>query len=196
MKDVLNLMPAAILRRQLIRRRTVQWCAVLAVVLSTLWVANRFEVRKYRTLRQQLEAIAREGVPAQNMLREITTMRKQVNDLQYHEVVAHELEEQRQVLPVLGLVSQAARWSKGRLRVTDLRAGELQTVEAPTDGGKAHTGVTGVTLVGVALDSPTVAEFLEALVASRLFGDVKLIKSNEQKTGDFAMYDYEVHCDL
>ena len=53
-----------------------------------------------------------------------------------------------------------------------------------------------MTLVGVSLDSPTVAEFHDALLRSGLFADVKLIKSNERQETGLALYDYEVSCEL
>jgi hypothetical protein len=48
----------------------------------------------------------------------------------------------------------------------------------------------------VSLDSPTVAEFHDTLLQSGLFGDVKLIKSNEREESGLALYDYEVCCEL
>ena len=63
------------------------------------------------------------------MLHEITNMRQQIQQLQQHEAVAQELEHQRQVLPLLGIVSKAARQTNGKLRVLDCRAVELQVAE-------------------------------------------------------------------
>ena len=53
-----------------------------------------------------------------------------------------------------------------------------------------------MTLVGVALDSPTVAEFHDGLLRSGLFADVKLIKSNERNQVGHELYDYEVRCEF
>jgi hypothetical protein len=82
------------------------------------------------------------------------------------------------------------------LRVLELECEELQSTSV-NDGDRADKGVPGsVKLVGVALDSPAVAEFHDNLVRSGMFADVKLIKSNERKTGSLALCDYEVSCEL
>ena len=196
MKLVVNLLPPFLRRRQLARRRAVQWGTVLGAVLLAMWCGRWIELREYRVLCQQLEAASREGRPAQLMLREITTMRKQIDDLQVYEAIAQDLDHQRQVLPVLGLVSRAARFGDGMLRVLELDCEELQAISVSDDDreGKAVPGT--VKLVGVALHSPAVAEFHDKLVQSGMFADVKLIKSNERKTGSLALYDYEVSCEL
>jgi Fimbrial assembly protein (PilN) len=72
----------------------------------------------------------------------------------------------------------------------------LQAGRTKNEPGKepAHGGT--VTLIGVSLDSPTVAEFHDTLERSGLFAEVKLIKSNSRKENDTSLYDYEVCCEL
>jgi Tfp pilus assembly protein PilN len=196
MKTAINLLPPVYRRQRLTRRRVIQWSLVLCVVLSAICAARWSKVREYERLSQQLGAVSREGRPAQAMLHEITDMRAQIQQLQRHQTIAHELEQQRQVLALLGAVSGAARQTNGRLRVVDCRVVDLQaTGVVPPSGGEASQAGT-VTLVGVALDSPTVAEFHDGLLQSGLFTDVKLIKSNERDEVGTALYDYEVRCEL
>lgn len=199
MKLVVNLLPPSYRRKHLLRRRAMQWGAALAAVLLVVWCGRWFEMREYNVLRLQLEAASREAQPAQVMLREITEMRKQIDELQEYEAVAQELEYQRQVLPVLGIVSRSARFSDGKLQVTQLAAEELQSL-APSSADAAprdeKSTPGSIKLVGVALDNPAVAEFQERLVKSGMFADVKLIKSNERKNGVVALCDYEVSCEL
>jgi len=197
MKTVINLLPPAYRRQRLVRRRAIQWTVGLVVTLSAIAVARWYKGREYHALQQQLAAVAREGQPAQAMFRDIIAMRAQIERLQQHQTIAQELEQQRQVLTLLGAVSQAARSTEGRLRVVDCRVVDLQaTVIAENRGeGAVHPGT--VTLIGVALDSPTVAEFHEGLMRSGLFADVKLlIKSNEHDQLGPELYDYEVRCEL
>jgi hypothetical protein len=196
MKTAINMLPPAYRRGCLLRRRAIQWGAVICVVLVGAWGARWWKLREYYELNQQLEAVAREGRPAQVKLQEITEMRLQLRQLQQHEDVAKELQQQRQVLAVLGVVSQAAQQSGGRLRVTDFKVADLQSlrVENPHGTELAHCGT--VTLIGVSLDSPTVAEFHDTLERSGLFANVKLIKSNVRKDNELSLYDYEVCCEL
>jgi Tfp pilus assembly protein PilN len=180
----------------MLRRRAIQWSVVLCIVLAASWGARWWKLREYHELSQQLEAVAREGRPAQVKLQEITVMRQQLGQLQQHEDVAQELQQQRQVLAVLGVVSQAAEQSGGRLRVTDFKITDLQAARTTTEPGKEPTHGGTVTLIGVSLDSPAVAEFHDTLERSGLFAEVKLVKSNTRKESDTSLCDYELSCEL
>jgi Tfp pilus assembly protein PilN len=196
MKTAINLLPISLRRQTLVRRRSVQWCTVLCVVMLSIWGARWFKMRELRVLNQQLEAVSREGRPAQAMLQEVTEMRRQIQMLQHHESVARELERQRHVISLLGLVSRAAAQSAGKLRVTKLQAVDMQSSYADSASKAGQTLSGTVTLTGLSLDSPAVAEFHDALLKSGLFVDVRLIKSNEQTLSGVRLYDYEVSCEL
>jgi hypothetical protein len=196
MKTAINLLPPVYRRQRLVRRRVIQWAVVLVAALSTIGAARWYKVREYHALERQLAAAVREGRPAQAMLREITGMRKQVDKLQQHQTIAQELEQQRQVLVLLGAVSNSARRTAGKLRVTDCRVVDLQATEVAENHTSDAAQSGTVTLVGVALDSPTVAEFHDGLLRSGLFADVKLIKSNERHEFGSPLCDYEVRCEL
>ena len=181
MKTAINLLPPVYRRQRLVRRRVIQWSVVLVAALSTIGAACWYKDHEYRVLQRQLAAVARESRPAQTMLREIDPMRKQIEKLQQHQSIAQELEQQRQVLALLGVVSQAARQTAGSPARRRLSRRRLAGHRSRRESGRRHACIAGtVTLVGVALDSPTVAEFHDGLMRSGLFADVKLIKSNER----------------
>lgn len=196
MKTAINLLPPVYRRQRLVRRRVIQWSVVLVAALSAIGAARWYKVHEFHALERQLAAVTREGRPAQTMLRDITRMRAQIERLQHHQTIAQELEHQRQVLAMLAAVSGAAKRTDGRLRVVDCQVVDLQATEVAENRseGALHPGT--VTLVGVALDSPTVAEFHDGLLRSGLFADVKLIKSNERNQVGTTLYDYEVRCEL
>lgn len=196
MKVAINLLPLAYRRQRLTRRRAFQWSLALAIVLTGIGAACWFKGHENRLLERQLAAVDRERQPAQAMLGEISTMRKQIERLQQHQTIAHELEQQRQVLALLAAVSQAARETSGRLRVVDCRVVDMQATEVDAQQADSARHPGTVTLLGVALDSPTVAEFNDGLMRSGLFADVKLIKSNERAQAGPEMFDYEVRCEL
>ena len=123
-------------------------------------------------------------------------MRDQIQEVQRHQSIAQELEQQRQVLPLFGAISQAAAQTDGRLRVVNCHVVDLQTTDVGENRSGEASAAGTVTLVGMSLDSPTVAEFHEELLQSGLFTDVKLIKSNERRGTDTVLYDYEVRCEL
>ena len=196
MKNAINLLPQLYRRQRLVRRRTIQWSLVLLATLSAMFLMRWYEVCEYDTLRQQLEASSREGRPTQAMLQEIVAMRGQIDKLQMHRNIAGQLEQQRQLLALLGAVSKAAQQTGGKLRLTDCRVVDLQaTADAEAGSDDANHAGT-VTLIGVALDAPAVAEFHDGLTQSGLFADVKLIKSNERSDVGAALYEYEVRCEL
>lgn len=196
MKTALNLLPMKYRREWLTRRRVIQWSLVLVAALVTIGAARWFRLHEYRVLERQLAAVSREGSPTQAMLREITSMREQIAQLQQHQTIATELEQQRQVLALLAVVSKAASLSQGKLRVTDCRVVDLQAMEvAQNRNGDASQAGT-VTLTGVSLDSPAVAEFEDSLVRSGLFAEVKLMNSKERNQSGTGLYDYEVRCEL
>jgi len=196
MKTAINLLPPVYRRQRLVRRRAIQWCVVLVSALSTLGVAYWYKVHESHVLQRQLAAAERESRPSRNMLRQISSMRGQIEKLQQHQSIAQELEQQRQVLALLGVVSQAARQTQGRLRVIDCRVVDLQATEVAESRGEGSLRAGTVTVTGVALDSPAVAGFEQELMRSGLFADVKLIKSNERNQLGPELFDYEVRCEL
>jgi hypothetical protein len=196
MKVAINLLPAVYRRQALLRRRIAQWSLVLCTVLAATWAARWYKVGEYHTLSRQLEAVSREGRPAQAMLHEITEMRQRVQQLKRHQTIAQELDHQRYVLALLGAVSKAARQTNGRLHVVDCHVVDLQAAENNKEQEADAERHASVTLVGVSLDSPTVGEFEESLLRSGMFADVKLIKSNERADVGQELYDYEVRCEL
>ncbi len=196
MKTTLNLLPLTYRRQQLARRRAIQWSLFLLATLSTIFLMRWYKACEYDALRQQLEASSREGRPTQAMLHEIVTIRGRIDQLQKHRTIAQQLEQQRQVLALLGAVSKAAQQTDGKLRLTDCRVVDLQATADPDAGSSDANHAGTVTLAGVALDSPAVAEFHDGLSQSGLFADVKLIKSNEKDEQGTAVYEYEVRCEL
>ena len=196
MKTVINLLPPIYRRQRLVRRRVVEWSLVLLAALSAISAARWYKVREYHVLSRQLAAISREGRPAQTMLRDIAAMREQIQRLQRHQGIAQELERQRPALALFAAISRAAQQTDGRLRVVDCRVVDLQATETRENPASAAAQPGTITLVGVALDSPTVAEFHDGLLQSGLFADVKLIKSNEREAIGAELFDYEVRCEL
>lgn len=180
----------------MLRRRLTQWGAVLCAVLVVMWVARSYKLREYYVLGQKREVLEREHRPLQAMVKEIATMRQQLEDLGQQETIAKELDHHRRVLALLGVVSQAAQQSKGRLRVTNFHLVDLQ--HSSTGSGQQATGSQpgSFTLFGVSLDSPTVAELLDRLQQSGLFTSVELVSLKEKHEGGVSLHDFQVVCNL
>ena len=123
----------------------------------------------------------RESRPAQNDApRNRHRCASKSNELQQHQTIARSWSNSARCSRCWAWSARPRRQTEGRLRVIDCRVVDLQATEVAESRseGASHAGT--VTLVGVALDSPTVAEFHDGLMRSGLFADVKLIKSNER----------------
>lgn len=195
MRTMINLLPQSFRRQQIFRRRLIQWTSIISVALATGWVWHWYEMREERQLVQQLDTLTREHAPTQTMLKQLMEMRQQLVELEHQETVAKELDCQRNALTLLGVVSEAAQKTKGRLRVTKLELNNFQG--AQTTGAVATaTKPPGLLLTGVSLDNPAVAELLDGLQKSTVFSRVELMMLKEREDKDASLRDYEVRCEF
>jgi Tfp pilus assembly protein PilN len=194
MKTVINLLPHSFRRQQILRNRMIQWGSIISVVLVIGWGWHWCEMREDRELSQQLEMLSREHAPTRTMLKQIVEMRQQLVELQQQEAVAKELDCQRNALTLLGVVSDTARKTKGRLRVTKLELNNFQS----TGGGEGTNAAKppGLVLNGVSLDNPAVAELLDGLQKSGIFSRVELLTLKERDEKDSSLRDYVVRCEF
>ena len=193
MRSAINLMPQSFLRHQVLRKRVLQWTTIISAVLVTGWCWHWYEMREDRQLLQQLDTLSREHAPTQAMLKQLVAMRKQLKELEQQEAVAKELDCQRNALTLFSVISETAQKTKGRLRVTTFELNNFQStaaVEAP--GAKPP----GLTLSGVSLDNPAVAELLDGLQKSGVFKRVELLTLKEREDKSAALRDYEVRCEF
>jgi hypothetical protein len=197
MRNVINLLPTSYRRQQILRRRARQWSAIICVVLLIGWAFHWYELNEQQAMIQRLDVLERENRPTQVMLRQLVDMRQKLVDLQKQESIASELEYQRNALALLGVVSQTAQKTNGRLHVTKLALTNFQSAsvsqETSTAAGEAAAGLV---LTGVSLDNAAAAELLEGLQDSGIFSQVKL-ESVKERAGDGAsLRDYEVRCEF
>jgi hypothetical protein len=195
MKTMVNLLPQSFRRQQILRKRTIQWVSIISVVLVTGWGWHWYDMREDRQLTQQLETLSREHAPTQTMLKQLMEMRQQLVELQQQEAVAKELECQRNALTLMGVISDTARKTKGKLRVMKF---ELNSFQSSSSGGPATNGgkPIGLMLNGVALDNPSVAELIDGLQKSGIFSNVDLKALKEREDKDASLRDYEVKCEF
>ena len=195
MRTMINILPASYRRQQIIRNRAVQWTTIIVAVLATGWTWHWLEMREQTYLSQRLEVLSREHAPTQMMLKQLVDMRHQLKELQQQESVAKELETQRNALTLLGVISDTAQKTKGKLRVTKFELTNFQNAgkaDAAAAGNSPPPG--GLLLSGVSLDNPAVAELLDGLQHSGIFSHVELLKLKERD--GLTLRDYEVRCEF
>jgi Tfp pilus assembly protein PilN len=171
----------------------VQWTTIISAVLVIGWGWHWYEMREDRQLTQQLETLSREHAPTQAMLKQLVQMRNQLKELEQQETVAKELDCQRNALTLLGVVSDSAQKTKGRLRVTKFEISDFQSVQ---DGDKGGTKAAGLTLNGVSLDNQAVPELLDGLQKSGVFKRVELLTFKEREDKEATLRDYEIRCEF
>lgn len=195
MRTTINILPASYRRQQIIRNRAMQWTTIIVAVLATGWIWHWLEMREHTYLSQRLEVLSREHAPTRMMLKQLVDMRHQLKELQQQESVAKELETQRNALTLLGVISDTAQKTKGKLRVTKFELTNFQNAgkgDASAAGNSPPPG--GLVLSGVSLDNPAVAELLDGLQHSGIFSRVELLKLKERD--GLSLRDYEVRCEF
>jgi hypothetical protein len=195
MRTVINILPVSYRRQQILRNRTVQWSTIISVVLVGGWAWHWLEMREHVQLAQRLEILSREHAPTRTMLKQVVDMRRQLKDLQRQETVAKELETQRNALTLLGVISQTAQKTNGRLRVTRMELRDFQTI-GRKEGAGPGAAPAGLLLAGVSLDNPAVAELLDGLQHAGIFNHVELLKLKEREGSGTTLKDYEVRCEF
>ena len=130
------------------------------------------------------------------MLKQLVNMRHRLVSLQEQETIARELESQRNPLAILGIVSKTASVTKGRLRVTQFELSDFQKQNSDTEKNVSAAASSSLSLTGVSLDNPAVAELLDGLQDSGLFGRVELQMMKEREGGSGTQRDYQVKCEL
>ena len=191
MRTMVNLLPQSFRRQQMLRRRVIQWTTIISTVLAVGWIWHWYDMREDRQLTQQLETLSREHAPTQTMLKQLMDMRQQLFDLQQQETVVKELDCQRNALTLLGVISDAARKTKGRLRVTKFDLSGFETRPGATGVKPA-----GLLLDGISLDNMAIVDLVDGLKKSGIFSRVDLLALKEREDKDAAMRDYQVRCEF
>ena len=200
MRNMINLLPVSYRRQQVVRKRAIQWTSVVCAVVLIGWGWHWHERREVLALSQQLESLQREHAPTKTMLKQLVDMRHKLDELQQQETVARELEFHRNALTLLGVVSETAEATKGRVRVTNMELTGFQNMRVSHPDEVPNNTQTenpdGLVVRGVSLDNPAVAELLDGLQDSGMFSRVELLELKEREEGEVSLRDYEVRCEF
>ncbi len=185
MKTHLNLMPMRYRRGQLIRRRLKQWCALwlLAACCTVLlgwtqWSQYQAGATKLASLRIRYEPIAAMKV-------EVADLREKIDALQRRESLALSLADERSMLGLMGLLSQASQACDGRISI-----GRLSLAR----NGNSQSATSVLTLTGVAADDIAVSQFASALREAEAFAGVDLKSTGTTTVGGLEARSYTMEC--
>jgi len=200
MRTMINLLPVSYRRQQVVRKRVMQWASVVCAVLLIGSGWHWYERREGMVLGQQLESLEREHAPTKAMLKQLVNMRQKLDELQQQETIAKELEYHRNALTLLGVISETAHATKGRVRVTkiELTGFQKMRVSRPDDAPQeTQTDMPdGLVVGGVSLDDRAWAELLDGLHDSGMFSRVELLVLKEREESDVSLRDYELRCEF
>jgi Tfp pilus assembly protein PilN len=195
MKTFINLLPPSFQRQMVLRRRAVQWGAVLVGGLLVGGVVRWSDVRIHDKLVQRLDLLSREHQPTQKMLQQLVEMRQELDELQQQEQIAQELEHQRPALTLLGILTDIGERTSGSLRITKLELIGLQHSTQVADTPTSDSSESQVVLTGESLDNQSIATLVSGLNESGYFTSVELLNSTELGE-DSNIREYQVRCKL
>jgi hypothetical protein len=193
MKTFVNLLPASFQRQIVIRRRIVQWSAVLVAGLTIGGLMRWRDVRIHDETSKRLDLLSREHQPTQTMLQQLVDMRRELDEMQQQENVAAELEYHRPALALLAILSDIGERTEGKLRITKL---ELTGLQTPPAGSQDGQGAPNVLLTGHSLDNQSIAQLVSGLNDSGFFSMVELVNSTEMEMEGGLLREYQVRCEL
>jgi hypothetical protein len=195
MKTMINLLPSSYRRQQIVHSRAYQWSVVVSLTLVLGWISHWYELSEHQATAQRLDVLSREHQPTKLMLEQLVDMRQKLVDLEHQEKIARELEYQRNALTLLGVISESAQRTNGRLRVTNLELMNFQG-DSGTETAAAPPGqASGLRLEGVSLDNPAVAELIEGLQDAGIFSRVDFTL-HDREGSDSSLRHYEVRCEF
>ncbi len=196
MRNRINLLPALYRRQQMLRKRAIQWGTAICAVLVVGWGSHWCELQEEKVLAQRLDVLKREHQPTRTMLQQLVDMRQKLENLKQQQAIAQELEYQRSALVLLGVLSESASETAGRLRITKLDLGNLQSTNKVEKAGAPESRAASMLVSGVSLDYAAVSKLMRGLQDSKCFSHVELLTSKERDSTGGALCDYELRCEF
>ena len=192
----MNLLPFALLRRDVVLVRLKCWCLVWSAcaVLSAVWYAVAASpVAAERVRVERLEARA---APLRRLIDENEGIRARLQGLAQHESVASRLAGDEQALSFVELVSRGAREAHQGLQVQRLKLSQF-TPPAPKSedpGAPAPQRHTKLSVSGIAVDDLAVSAFVSVLRAADFFTHVELKSSRATDVAGRTARLFELEC--
>jgi hypothetical protein len=119
------------------------------------------------------------------MKNDVARLHEKIDALQRRESLALSLVDERSMLGLVGLLSQARQDCDGRVSIGELNLNRSGTSQAAT---------SVLTLMGVAADDLAVARFTSALRETKAFTGVDLTSTGNATVGDVEARTYTMEC--
>jgi hypothetical protein len=194
MKAHLNLLPASLQRRFLLRLRLRQWGVVWGIAAAALVGYYAFESQRLSSQRQTLAVWRQRAATIQSVEDAVRENRKALRQLRQKMAAYGHLESEQCGYQLIGLVSQGIGACAEPIQIQDLTfqralVTEANAVEQKADQPKQPPIVKEtrrLELKGIAASNLAVAQFVSSLRDCRVFQQVELRASEtkDPKLGD------------
>ncbi|MCA9118967.1 MAG: hypothetical protein H6822_16770 [Planctomycetaceae bacterium] len=185
MKSHLNLLPMGYRRGQLIQRRLKQWSVLWFLAAAATVLLGWTQWSQYQAGAAKLTALRIRYEPVAAMKTDVIALQEKIDALQRRESLALSLADERSMLGLVGLLSEARRACDGRVSIAHL---SMQRNEGD------HAATSVMTLSGVAMDDLAVARFTNALREANAFVAVDLRSTGSTKVGEIEARTYTMEC--
>jgi hypothetical protein len=185
MKTHLNLMPMRYRRGQLIRRRLKQWSVLWLLAAGATVLLGWTQWSQYQAGAAKLASLRTRYEPIEAMKGEVTGLREKIDALQRRESLALSLADERSMLGLVGLLSQARKTCEGRISIGQLSLNRNEN---------SQSAACVLTLSGVAADDLAVARFTTALREADAFVGVDLKSTGSTAVGTVEARTYTLEC--
>jgi predicted negative regulator of RcsB-dependent stress response len=185
MKTHLNLLPMRYRRGQLIRRRGKQWCVLWLLAAGCMMLLGWTQWSQYQAGCARLAALRIRYEPMAAKKEEVASLQEKIDALQRRESLALSLADERSMLGLVGLLSQASQACDGRISIARLSL---------TRNGSSQSPTSILTLTGVAADDIAVSQFASSLRRAKAFANVDLKSTGSAIVGDVQARTYTMEC--
>jgi len=205
MKNYLNLLPIEVRRRQLIRSRVGQSCAITGLTIIAISVVLWFKHDSLDSLRQEAAQLDRQCEPLRHTTLENARIKQRLQELTGRQSLLSEIKATQKTLSLIGIVSRSARRGGGRVQVCQFSVKQTRPVvnispaaSVEEVNGENHTQRPRMklTLCGVAEDDLAVAQFVVSLREDGVFDVVELKSSVEGGARQQMFREYQIECTL
>ena len=213
MKKYVDLLPQNHHRGALIRRRLMQWSAVLGAAVVVGGVLTMIERNHLQEQLVQMNALENKYHPIVKLESEVKSIDAKVRELEKREAMTLQLADEHPMLSVLGIISRAAGKCEGTVAVTRLTLVERADASAlavanPTNAASSPNGTHAsapaapviqkvLTLQGLGLDNLSVVRLVASISEEDAFERVELKASGSQsgdRDGKTSVLQYLIEC--
>lgn len=182
MTTCVNLLPPAVGKRSLVRRRFRQWLPVWIVVVMICGLGCLWQYSQLLDAQQTHEQLVSKENPSRQRMLAVGRIRQRLGELQQRESLLNTLHSTGRPLQLLGIIGQGAQLADGALRIEDFQLKAAKSGPSPRANAESQSPMSSVEqmvlqLEGTALSDLTVSSFVAALEESAVFDSVVLESS-------------------